>query len=109
MKSESQIQQDVLHELQWDTRVEETDVGVEVDGAVVTLSGTVNDYIKKMAAQRLRIASRARSTSSTTSRCTWLGYLGAPIRRSPRRYGTPWIGTWPSRTPRSARPWQTAG
>jgi osmotically-inducible protein OsmY len=51
MKSESQIQQDVLHELKWDTRVEETDVGVEVDGAVVTLSGTVNDYVKKMAAQ----------------------------------------------------------
>jgi hypothetical protein len=34
----------VLHERKWDTRVEETDVGVEVDSGVVALSGTVNDF-----------------------------------------------------------------
>jgi osmotically-inducible protein OsmY len=50
-KTDSQIQQDVLHELKWDTRVEETDVGVEVDRAVVTLTGTVSSYAKRIAAQ----------------------------------------------------------
>ena len=33
-KTDSEIQQDVLRELKWDTRVEETDVGVEVDAGV---------------------------------------------------------------------------
>ena len=50
-KTDSQIQHDVLQELKWDTRVEETDVGVEVDKGIVTLTGTVNSWGKKMAAQ----------------------------------------------------------
>jgi osmotically-inducible protein OsmY len=51
MKTDAQVQQDVLHELKWDSRVEETDVGVEVDNGVVTLTGTVSSYPKRMAAQ----------------------------------------------------------
>lgn len=50
-KSDSQIQQDVLRELKWDTRVTETDVGIEVDGGIVTLTGTVPTYVKKIAAE----------------------------------------------------------
>jgi osmotically-inducible protein OsmY len=50
MKSDAQIQKDVLDELAWDTRVEETDVGVEVANGIVTLSGTVSSYAKKLAA-----------------------------------------------------------
>jgi osmotically-inducible protein OsmY len=50
-KTDSQIQQDVLRELKWDTRVEETDVGVEVDRSLVTVTGTVSSYAKLMAAQ----------------------------------------------------------
>jgi osmotically-inducible protein OsmY len=50
-KSDSQIQQDVLRELSWDPRVEETEVGVEVDRGVVTLTGTVSSWAKRMAAQ----------------------------------------------------------
>lgn len=50
-KTDSEIQQDVLRELKWDSRVEETDVGVEVDDHVVTLTGTVPTYEKKMAAE----------------------------------------------------------
>jgi osmotically-inducible protein OsmY len=49
-KTDSEIQQDVLRELKWDTRVEETDVGVEVDEGVVTLSGTVSSWGKRHAA-----------------------------------------------------------
>jgi osmotically-inducible protein OsmY len=50
-KTDSEIQQAVLRELKWDTRVEETDVGVEVDAGVVTLTGTVSSWGKRMAAQ----------------------------------------------------------
>jgi osmotically-inducible protein OsmY len=50
-KTDSQIQQDVLRELSWDPRVEETEVGVEVDGGVVTLTGTVSSWAKRVAAQ----------------------------------------------------------
>jgi osmotically-inducible protein OsmY len=52
MNVDSGIQQAVLRELRWDTRVDETDVGVEVDGGVVTLTGTVDGYIKRLAAQQ---------------------------------------------------------
>ena len=50
MKSDSQIQQDVLRELKWDHRVKETEIGVEVDSGIVTLTGDVSSYAKKMAA-----------------------------------------------------------
>ncbi|MFN8555903.1 MAG: BON domain-containing protein [Dehalococcoidia bacterium] len=51
MKSDAQVQQDVINELRWDTHVSATDVGVEVDQGVVTLTGTVDSFAKKMAAQ----------------------------------------------------------
>jgi osmotically-inducible protein OsmY len=50
-KTDAQIQQDVLNELKWDTRVEPTDVGVEVRGGIVTLTGTVSSWAKKVAAE----------------------------------------------------------
>jgi osmotically-inducible protein OsmY len=51
VKSDAQIHQDVLRELHWDSRVDETEVGVEVDQGVVTLTGTVESYAKKLAAK----------------------------------------------------------
>jgi osmotically-inducible protein OsmY len=50
-KTDAQIQQQVLKELVWDPRVEETEVGVSVQHGVVTLSGTVTSWAKRMAAQ----------------------------------------------------------
>ena len=50
-KTDSQIHHDVLEELKWDSRVDETEVGVEVDNSVVTLTGTVTSWAKRMAAQ----------------------------------------------------------
>jgi osmotically-inducible protein OsmY len=49
-KTDTEIQKDVLRELKWDTRVDETDVGVEVDEGVVTLTGTVTSWGKRLAA-----------------------------------------------------------
>jgi osmotically-inducible protein OsmY len=50
-KTDSQIHRDVLEELRWDSRVDETEVGVEVDAGVVTLTGTVTSWAKRTAAQ----------------------------------------------------------
>jgi osmotically-inducible protein OsmY len=50
-KTDAEIQQDVILELKWDPRVEETEVGVEVDNGIVTLTGTVTSWAKRMAAQ----------------------------------------------------------
>jgi osmotically-inducible protein OsmY len=49
--TDSQIQQAVLRELKWDTRVDETDIGVEVHAGEVTVTGTVSSWAKKLAAQ----------------------------------------------------------
>jgi osmotically-inducible protein OsmY len=51
MKTDTEIQQDVLAELRWDTRVSAPEIGVEVDQGIVTLTGTVDTYSKKIAAQ----------------------------------------------------------
>ena len=50
-KADNQIHHDVLEELKWDSRVDETEVGVEVDNGVVTLTGTVTSWAKRLAAQ----------------------------------------------------------
>lgn len=50
-KSDARVHHDVLEELKWDTRVDETEVGVEVDAGVVTLTGTVTSWAKRMAAE----------------------------------------------------------
>jgi osmotically-inducible protein OsmY len=50
-KTGTQIHHDVLEELKWDSRVDETEVGVEVDQAVVTLTGTVTSWAKRTAAE----------------------------------------------------------
>jgi osmotically-inducible protein OsmY len=51
MTRDAQIKHAVLCELAWGTRVEETEVGIEVTQGVVTLPGTVSSYAKKFAAQ----------------------------------------------------------
>ncbi|HLW46554.1 MAG TPA: BON domain-containing protein [bacterium] len=51
LKRDIEIQKDVLEEIRWDGRVLATDVGVEVNKGVVTLTGAVDSYAKKAAAQ----------------------------------------------------------
>jgi osmotically-inducible protein OsmY len=51
MKTDAQILREVADELKWDIRVEETDVGIEVDKGVVTLTGTVDSFAKQVAAE----------------------------------------------------------
>src|ERR1700675_3922900 len=50
-KTDTQIHHDVLEELKWDSRVDETEVGLQVASGVVTLTGTVTSWAKRVAAQ----------------------------------------------------------
>jgi osmotically-inducible protein OsmY len=50
-KTDAQIHRDVLEELKWDARVDETEVGVQVAGGIVTLTGAVTSWAKRVAAQ----------------------------------------------------------
>ena len=50
-KSDTEIKQQVLRELKWDSRITWSEVGVEVFEKVVTLTGNVNSYAMKRAAQ----------------------------------------------------------
>ena len=50
-KTDVEIHDDVLEELTWDPRVDATEVGVEVDKGVVTLTGTVTTWAKRVAAE----------------------------------------------------------
>ncbi len=54
MKTDEELQQDVMAELKWDPQLNDvyTQIGVSVKDGVVTLSGQVDTYAKKMAAER---------------------------------------------------------
>ncbi|AOH83148.1 ornithine aminotransferase [Sphingomonas panacis] len=50
-KTDSQLQHDVIAELEWEPRVDHADIGVAVNDGVVTLSGYVKTYPEKFAAE----------------------------------------------------------
>src|SRR5947209_18093314 len=50
-RTDEQIQVDVLEELKWDSRVKPNEIGVAVKDGIVTLTGAVDSYLKKMAAE----------------------------------------------------------
>jgi osmotically-inducible protein OsmY len=49
-RTDSEIKRQVLLELVWDTRVSEREVGVQAAAGIVTLTGTVGSWAKKVAA-----------------------------------------------------------
>jgi len=52
MKTDSQIQKDVIDQLKWDPSVNAAEIGVSVKNGILTLSGIVDSYSKKTAAER---------------------------------------------------------
>lgn len=52
MKSDSQLQHDVMAELEWDPIIDHADIGVSVVDGVVSLNGFVKSYAEKQAAER---------------------------------------------------------
>jgi osmotically-inducible protein OsmY len=50
-RTDEEIQKDVLDELRWDMHVRPNEVGVSVQDGIVTLTGWVDSYMKKIAAE----------------------------------------------------------
>jgi osmotically-inducible protein OsmY len=57
-KTDAEIQRDVLDELRWDARVQPNEIGVAVKGGVVTLTGAVDSYMKRWAAEEAALRVR---------------------------------------------------
>jgi osmotically-inducible protein OsmY len=58
VRSDEEIQRDALEELKWDARVQPNEIGVAVKDGVVTLTGWVDSYIKKWAAEEATLRMR---------------------------------------------------
>ncbi|MEX8520346.1 MAG: BON domain-containing protein [Leptothrix sp. (in: b-proteobacteria)] len=52
MKTDSQLQQDVMDELKWEPALHAAQIGVQVKSGVVTLAGEVSSYTEKWNAER---------------------------------------------------------
>ncbi|MEI8137526.1 MAG: BON domain-containing protein [Bacteroidota bacterium] len=52
MKTDLEIQKDVMAELEWEPSFNASEIGVAVKNGVVTLSGTLDSYFKKVAAEK---------------------------------------------------------
>jgi osmotically-inducible protein OsmY len=52
MRTDLEIQQDVMIELKWQPFLQAANIGVSVKDGIVTLSGTVDTYSQKVAAER---------------------------------------------------------
>ena len=53
MKTDAELQQDVMNELKWEPTIRAAEIGVGVTDGVVTLSGYVDSFYKKWAAERV--------------------------------------------------------
>jgi osmotically-inducible protein OsmY len=51
-KSDEEVRSGALFQLEWDSRLRRSDIGVSVKKGVVTLTGAVDSYAKKLAAQK---------------------------------------------------------
>jgi osmotically-inducible protein OsmY len=52
MKTDSQLQKDVMDELTWQPSIKSSEIGVSVSEGIVTLSGTVDTYAQKREAEK---------------------------------------------------------
>ena len=52
MKTDAELQRQVMNQLKWEPTIHAAEIGVAVKDGVVTLSGSVDSYAKKWAADR---------------------------------------------------------
>lgn len=52
MKTDAEIQKNVMEELKWQPAIKSTEIGVAVKNGIVTLSGMVNTYLEKKTAEK---------------------------------------------------------
>ena len=70
MKTDSQLQRDVIDELTSDPRVGNAEIGVSVKDGVVTLTGFVDTYARKIAAEQA--VERLGGVRAVAEDLTWL-------------------------------------
>ena len=51
MKTDAQLQQDVMAELKWEPLLRAAEIGVAAKDGIITLTGTVDGYAKKSEAE----------------------------------------------------------
>ena len=52
MKTDAELQRQVMNQLKWEPTIHAAEIGVAVKDGVVTLSGNVDSYAKKWAVDR---------------------------------------------------------
>jgi osmotically-inducible protein OsmY len=52
VKNDTQLQADIMEELKWEPTIQAAEIGVAVKDGIVTLSGNVDSFAKKWAAER---------------------------------------------------------
>jgi osmotically-inducible protein OsmY len=57
-RTDAEVQRDVLDELKWDARVQPNEIGVAVKDGIVTLTGWVDSYTKRWAAEEAALRVR---------------------------------------------------
>ncbi|HEX9068740.1 MAG TPA: BON domain-containing protein [Ktedonobacterales bacterium] len=58
VRTDRQLQEDVIEELSWNPQVHPNEVGISVQDGIVTLSGWVDSYAKRWAAERAALRVR---------------------------------------------------
>ncbi len=51
VRTDAEIKRDVIEELRWDPRINESEVGIQVARGIVTITGAVSSYPKRIAAR----------------------------------------------------------
>jgi osmotically-inducible protein OsmY len=80
MKTDAQLQRDVMDELKWEPTIHPAEIGVAVKDGVVTLSGSVDSYGKKWSADRA--AKRVFGVKAVTDEIKVT--LAGPLKRADR-------------------------
>jgi osmotically-inducible protein OsmY len=65
VRTDDEIQRDVMAELRWDARVQPNELAVAVQDGIVTLAGFVDTYVKRWAAERA--AQRVRGVAAVAN------------------------------------------
>lgn len=55
MKTDAELQKNVMEELKWEPSIHSTEIGVSVKNGIVTLSGTVDTYLEKKTAEKIAL------------------------------------------------------
>jgi hypothetical protein len=98
VRTDEEIHQDVLDELDWDPEVDAKDVGVTVHDGVVTLTGTVDSFLKKWAAERAALRVEGVRAVVNHIEVVPRGLVYGRTRTSPGRWRQRWKRTRRFRT-----------